>query len=236
MIRLSRYSGGFAGAAFLLAGCATTFPTSDVFPQEAAPGSSVTVRVPPTAPEELEVRVANRPAPIVRVVPGAGVEFLVPAIRHGSTQVVVRSGQKVIATTSLTVLQPTARQLVLKMEGNRIELLTEAPAAGLDRQTLEAPLGTGLSYDVLTPSGALVVTGVLPHPILGRREVHEAGGKLHGLPPPATATFPMRVPAVPSGSTVRFYEYAVGIDLATPGGRSQRRFLSEVILKKGPAP
>jgi hypothetical protein len=76
--------------------------------------------------------------------------------------------------------------------------------------------------------GRLVATGVLPHPLLGRREVFEPQGVLHGVRPPASATFRLRIPAVEGGGVVRFFEFEPGTDLSTAGGRAARRPVSEV--------
>jgi hypothetical protein len=127
-----------------------------------------------------------------------------------------------------TVLAPPARQLVLAMTGKRIDLITSRGASGLDRPSRELPGRRGLAYDVVTRDGRLVATGVIPHPLARRLEVFEPEGRLRGAPAPASETFTLRIPAVPEGSVVRFYEYDAGTKLDTAAGRAARRLVSEI--------
>jgi hypothetical protein len=119
---------------------------------------------------------------------------------------------------------------VLSLTGERVELVSSRGAAGLDRPSRETPVGMGLSYDVVTREGVVVATGTLPHPMRGRREVFDPEGTMRGAPAPKSATFTLRIPAVPKGSVARFYEVEPGTDLATAEGRAKRRLLSEVEL------
>jgi hypothetical protein len=64
--------------------------------------------------------------------------------------------------------------------------------------------------------------------LLGRREVHEPEGVLHGVRPPASASFRLRIPALPQGGVVRFFEFEPGTDLATAAGRAARRPVADV--------
>jgi len=205
---------------------------SEIAPAEAAPGATAVVRVPglegPVQPGAVEVTVGGRVATVLRVQASAGVEFLVPEHEVGETEVAVRLGGRLAGRVPFRVLPSPARQLVLSMTGERVTLVASRGAAGLDRPSRETPVGPGLAYDVLDARGRLVATGILPHPLRGRRELFEPEGRMHGVAAPAAATFTLRIPAPPGGGVVRFYESEPGADLATEAGRAARKFLSEV--------
>jgi hypothetical protein len=203
-----------------------------VVPDAGAPGTSAVVRVPGlepgTKPEAVAVTVGGQPATVSRVEAPAGIEFLVPERAPGPAEVAVRLGGRDAGQVPFTVLAAPARQLLLTMTGERIELVADRGAASLDRPSRELPGRRGLAYDVVARDGRLIATGVVPHPLDGRREVHEAEGVLHGVRPPASASFRLRIPALPQGGVVRFFELEPGTDLATAAGRAARRLLAEV--------
>jgi hypothetical protein len=205
---------------------------TEVAPDEGAPGASAVLRVstlaPGTRPEAVEVTVGGLPATVLRVEASIGVEFLVPDRAPGPAEVAVSVSGRDAGRVGFTVLAAPARQLVLAMTGERIELLSSRGATGLDRPSRELPGRHGLAYDVVERDGRLVATGILPHPLLGRREVLEPAGVLHGVRPPASATFTLRIPAIKPGAVVRFFEFQPGTDLATAEGRATRRLISEV--------
>lgn len=203
-------------------------------PEAAAPGEAVVVRVPglelgPKV-ETVKVTVSGRAATVLRVEPPIGIEFLFPDLEAGPAEVVVTIAGRKVGRAPFRVLPAPARQLVLSLADGRVQLISNRGASGLDRPSRELPVGPGLSYDVVTSDGRLIATGTLPHPLSGRREVFEPGGTLRGAPVPKSATFTLRIPAVPKGSVVRFYEVQPGTDLTTPEGRAKRRLLSTVQL------
>ena len=206
--------------------------TVDISPSSAAPGSTVVVRVPGlqpgSKPETVAVSVGDKAATVERVDPRAGVEFLVPDHGPGPAPVTVKIAGRQMARATLDVRPAPAQQLVLSLTDGQVSLISSRGATHLDRPSRETPVRTGLAYDVWTPDGRLVATGTLPHPLLGRREVFEPDKTMHGAAAGKTATFTLRIPAVPKESVVRFYEFAPGTDLSTLAGRASRRFLSEI--------
>jgi hypothetical protein len=204
----------------------------EVAPAEAAPGEAAVVRVPGLEPgakaESVDVEVGGKAATVLRVEAPTEIEFLVPEREAGPAEVAVKIAGREVGRVPFSVLPAPARQLVLSLSEGRVQVVSSRGASGLDRPSREIPVGRGLSYDVVTPEGRLVATGTIPHPLSGRREIFEPEGKMRGAPAPKSATFTLRIPAVPKGSVVRFYEVEPGKDLATPEGRASRRLLSEV--------
>jgi hypothetical protein len=231
---MSTRSGVWIASFLLIAaawGCRRPRAT-EIAPEEGPPGASAVVRVtrlaPDTKSEALEVTVDGQPATVLRVEPTVGVEFLIPDRAPGPVEVALRVSGRNAGQVRFTVLAPPARQLVLTMTGERIALVSSRGASGLDRPSRELPSRRGLAYDVVARDGRLVATGTLPHPLLGRREVFEPEGVLHGVRPPASATFTLRIPAFQGGGVVRFFEFEPGTELSTPQGRAARRLVSEV--------
>lgn len=212
-------------------------PEAEIFPAQAAPGSTAVVRAEgldaEREKEAVRVRVGDQPALVIRVVPGVGVEFLVPELQPGPAAVKVEAYGKAAATATLTIVPPPARQLVLGMTGDLVELVSDRGAASFARPSREVPVRRGLAYDVLNAQGVLVATGVIEHPRAGRLEVHDEEGGLRGAPEPDSATFTLRIPAVPGGGTLRLYDVEPQIDVMTDEGRAERRLVSEIELGGG---
>jgi hypothetical protein len=220
----------FSSLMLVLAACRPREPV-EVTPAEGPPGTTAVVRVPgleEIAKEAVEVSVGDRPAAVLAVDARAGVEFLVPEHPPGAAEVAVRIDGRAVGRVPFTVRPSPARQLVLAMSGEEIELVASRGAVSLDRPSRELPSRRALSYDVVTSDGRLVATGVIPHPLADRREVLEPDGTLRGAPEPVSATFTLRIPSVPRGGVVRFYEVEPGTDPESAEGRAARRLISEI--------
>jgi hypothetical protein len=206
--------------------------TSEVAPGEGAPGTTAVVRVPGLEPgtkaDAVVVTVGGQPATVLRVEAGAGIEFLVPERAAGPAEIAVQIGDRPAGRVPFVVRAAPARQLVLSWSGDRITLVSNRGASGLGRASRESGARRDLAYDVVAPDGRLIATGTVPHPIHGRRELFEPEGTMRGAPEPSAATFGLRIPAVPAGSVVRFFEFEPGTDLGTAEGRAARRPVSEV--------
>ena len=209
----------------------------EVNPDQAPPGASVVVSAPGLAvgakPDEIKVTVGGRPAAVARVEAGTGIEFVVPELEPGVTEVAVEWRGRSLGRASFRVTASPARQLVLSMTGQAITLVSERGATGLGRPSREAGSRRDLAYDVVGPDGRLIATGTVPHPLRGRRELFEQDGSMRGAPEPASGTFRLRIPTPPAGSVVRFFEFEPGTDLRTAEGRAARRAISEVRVGGG---
>jgi hypothetical protein len=231
---MPRESWSLAACCLLIAVAAGCRPrgTTEIAPGEGAPGSTAVVRVPGleagTKPDAVAVTVGGRPATVLRVEAGTGIEFLVPEREAGPAEVAVRIGQRDAGRAPFVVRAAPARQLVLSWGAQGVTLVSNRGASGLGRPSREAGSRRDLAYDVLALDGRLIATGTVPHPLQGRLELFEADGTMRGAPEPSTATFGLRIPAPPPGSVLRFYEFDPGTDLGTAEGRAARRQVSEV--------
>ncbi|HEX7180674.1 MAG TPA: hypothetical protein VF756_02440 [Thermoanaerobaculia bacterium] len=233
--------GGFsvlaaACAALALAGCATRRLT--VEPAMVSPG--MIVRVSSTKPvfrkgEEGEVRIAGRPASIVRTVSEREVDVMVPAVEAGAARVTLgRGGQ---STGNVTVLPAPSVELVVSMEDNKLTLMRATPRAG-EVETRVSRDQARLSFDVINEQGGLVFTGAVADPT--RREVFDGpnsqGAVLRGTPRSKKAVFAVKVPNVPGRFTVKFYAVPAGVDLKSTEGRAAREPLGEIVVERKEKP
>jgi len=214
----------------------------DVFPSGAIPGGTVVVRTEEfdgvTEKSDVSVTVGEQPAHVIRVVPEIGVEFLVPRLEPGLAAVEIAVDGSPAGATTLKIVGSPARQLVLTMTGDSIELVSDQGASSLGRPSREIPARKALGYDVVTGEDRILATGTIPHPLSGRLEVHEADGTLHGSSTRSSETFFLRIPAVPQGSRVRFFEFEEGVGALTAGSlnqdaRDRRKLISEIELGGG---
>lgn len=222
--------GTLAGAA----ACRHGPPTAEtrIVPEAVAPGGTAVIQPPrleaETKLEAVRVLVGQQPATVLNLAPEVGIAFLVPALEPGEVEVTVEIGGSTVGTTRLTVKPSPARHLVLTMTGDEIALVSDRGASGLAQPNREIPEGPALSYDVLSAEGVLVSTGVLSHPLHGRREIFGEDGTMRGAPVPDSATFTLRIQALPAGGSIRFYEAEPGADLSTETGRATRRQISTI--------
>lgn len=223
-------------AAAWLGGCAT--PRLAVEPAAARPG--MIVRVSSTGPvfrkgEGGEVRIAGRPASIVRTVSEREVHVLVPAVEAGAAQVTLGSGGR--SAGSVTVLPAPSVELVVSMEDKKLTLVRATPRAG-EVETRVSPDQARLSFDVVNEQGGLVFTGAVADPT--RREVFDGPNArdavLRGAPRSKKAVFAVKVPNVPGRFTVKFYSVAAGVDLKSAQGRAGREPLGEIVVERKEKP
>ena len=209
-----------------------------VLPEGARPGILVTVAASqPAFPDGAKTRVelGGQPAQLVRWISPTEVEVLVPNVAAGTARMEV-SGGKATSSTQFEVLPAAAQELVLKMADGKLELIAARPT-GDEPDTISPSGEPQLSYDVVTPEGAVVFTGAIRHPTQASREVFDGSSAekaiLRREPPHAAAAsvFALKVPALP-GATVRLYESAAGTNLRDARSRDTRKLVGEIILER----
>jgi hypothetical protein len=122
-----------------------------------------------------------------------------------------------------------SKQLVFSIRGNKITGLQTNLRAGeiVTRGQQDQPR---IAYDVFNDLGALVVSGWVAHPLHGRQELFAETGTSKQVASQALdgeAIFFIKVPNLPKGGKVVFYEVPASVDLTTNKGRGQRQKLQE---------
>lgn len=198
-----------------------------------SPGSIISIRLDRTVPagaKPPQILIGNKVVP-VQSVQGSNANVLVPNLPPGTATVHIRETNGTQVTLAPITVAPTvSKQLILSFTNNSIVFLRATPSGDRFFADVE-PSQTRLSYDVFNQAGALVTSGAILHPTKGRMEVF-------GEPQPgqisahtahhADAIFSIKVPNIPAGGKVRFYEAAPGINLMTAQGRAQRQFINTI--------
>jgi hypothetical protein len=212
-----------------------------LFPQGGSPGMMVRVSAekPLFARDRgAKVEIGGAGASISQTVSDAEAEVMIPNVRAGATTLNV-TGEKGEgkASAPFTVLPARAQQLVLSWKDGRIELL--AVHATADEPSAFATEGSAelLSFDLLNKDGALVYTGVIPHPAQQHMEVFDEPAqqktniRREGMA--HEATFALKIPKLPEEATVRFFEAPPGGNLLDANARESRKAVGEIKVKGG---
>jgi hypothetical protein len=208
-------------------------------PEGASPGMVVRVTTGQPAFSDAtaaRVEIGGQLAPIVKVVSATEVDVLVPNTAAGESQVKVTGG-KVSGAAAFTVLPASAQELVLQLKDNRFELVAVYPTA--DEPTMVTrSQEPQLSYDLINAQGGLVFTGSINHPALARMELFDGPNAREAIlrreppHPGQPVVFTLKVPIVPRGATVKFYEAAPELNLLDAAARQNRKAVGEIKLEK----
>jgi len=208
-------------------------------PEGASPGMVVRVTTAQPAFSDAtaaRVEIGGQFAPIVKVVSATEVDVLVPNAAAGESQVKVTGGTMSGAAT-FTVLPASAQELVLQLKDNRFELVAVYPTA--DEPTMVTrSQEPQLSYDLINAQGGLVFTGSINHPAQARMELFDGPNAREAIlrrepPHPGhPVVFALKVPIVPRGATVKFYEAAPELNLLDAAARQNRKPVGEIKLEK----
>ena len=208
-------------------------------PEGASPGMVVRVTTAQPAFSDAtaaRVEIGGQLAPIVKVVSATEVDVLVPNTAAGESQVKV-TGEKVSGAAAFTVLPASAQELVLQLKDGKFELVAVHPTA--DEPTMVTrSQEPQLSYDLINAQGGLVFTGSINHPALARMELFDGPNAREAVlrrepPHPGhPVVFALKVPMMPSGATLKFYEAAPDVNLLDAAARQNRKAVGEIKLEK----
>ena len=208
-------------------------------PEGASPGMMVQITTAQPAFTDAttaRVEIGGQLAPIVKLVSATEVDVLVPNAAAGESQVKVTGG-KISGAAAFTVLPASAQELVLQLKDGRFELVAVHPTA--DEPTMVTrSQEPQLSYDLVNAEGGLVFTGSINHPALARKELFDGPNAQEAIlrreppHPGQPVVFTLKVPIVPSGATVKFYESAPELNLLDAAARQNRKAVGEIKLEK----
>lgn len=231
---------------FGIAGCEKRTETKvasaamTVFPEGASPG--MIVRVSSSNPlfakgSGTGVAVGGQRATVTRVISDTEAEVLVPSVAAGATKVTVTDAKGGTHTANLTVLPAHAQQLVLKWKDGKLDLVAVHPTAGEPSGGGEIGGEPQLSFDVLNEAGAVVYTAAMPNPMQQRMEIFDGPdaktAALHREKAEHEIVFAVKVPKLPGGAKIRFFEAPPGVDLLQAKGREVRKMIGEISVPGG---
>ena len=182
------------------------------------------------------IEIGGQRVTVVKWVSAKEVDVLVPNVAAGESQVKV-TGTKVTAAAPVTVLPASAQELVLQLKDGRFELVAVYPTAD-EANMVTRSEEPQLSYDLVNAQGGLVFTGSIDHPALARMELFDGPTAREAIlrreppPPGQPVVFTLKVPIVPRGSTVKFYEVAPQVNLLDAAARQERKPVGEIKLEK----
>lgn len=214
-------------------------PALMLSPEGASPGMVVRVTTAqPAFPdaEAARVEIGGQPAPIAKWVSATEVEVLVPNVAAGESKVKVTGG-KISEAARFTVLPASTQELVLQLKEGKLELVAVHPTAD-EPNMVARSTEPQLSYDLVNPEGGLVFTGSIEHPAQARREVFDGPSAAQAIlrreapHPGQPVVFTVRVPVMPRGGTVKFYEAAPQMNLLDAAARQSRTLVGEIKLEK----
>ena len=207
-------------------------------PEGASPGMVVRVTAAqPAFPDATAARVeiGGQPTTIAKWVSATEVDVLVPNVAAGESQVKVTG--KVSGAAPFTVLPASAQELVLQLKDGRFELVAVHPTADEPNMVTRSQ-EPQLSYDLVNAQGGLVFTGSIDHPAQARMELFDGPNAREAIlrreppHPGQPVVFTLKVPIVPRGSTVKFYEAAPEVNLLDAAARQNRKPVGEIKLER----
>ncbi len=213
------------------------FRVLHVIPGVASPGTTVRVETDRAVFGENSragVTIGGQAATIVRHYSDVAVEVLVPNVEPGVADVrVVGLDEGEGTPGELRVLPAPSLQLVLSLSGAGFELLEAKPGAAHPRRSTD-PGGRRIQVEVFNTLGRLVFKDVLTHPTSGRYEIFDEPQSgdfvMHRLADRSTATMAIRIPNIPGGAEIRFYELPAGVVADSVEGLRARVLIDEMSL------
>jgi hypothetical protein len=208
-------------------------------PEGASPGMVVRVTTAQPAFSDAtaaRIEIGGQLAPIVKLISATEADVLVPNAAAGESQVKVTAG-KVSGAAAFTVLPASAQELVLQLKDNRFELVAVHPTADEPNMVTRSE-EPQLSYDLINAQGGLVFTGSINHPAQARMELFDGPNAREAVlrreppHPGQPVVFALKVPIVPRGATVKFYEAAPDVNLLDAAARQNRKPVGEIKLEK----
>jgi hypothetical protein len=208
-------------------------------PEGASPGMVVRVTTAqPAFPDATaaQVEIGGQRATVVKWVSATEIDVLVPNVAAGESHVNVTGG-KVSGTAAFTVLPASAQELVLQLKEGRFELVAVYPTAD-EPNMVTRNQEPQLSYDLINAEGGLVFTGSINHPAQARMELFDGPNAREAIlrreppHPGQPVVFTLKVPIVPRGATVKFYESPPEANLLDATVRQNRRPVGEIKLEK----
>ena len=208
-------------------------------PEGASPGMVVRLTTAQPVfpdPTAAHVEIGGQPTTIVKWVSATEVDVLVPNIAAGESRVKATGG-KITEAAPFTVLPASAQELVLQLKEGRFELVAVYPTAD-EPDMVTRSEEPQLSYDLVNAQGGLVFTGSINHPAQARMELFDGPNAREAIlrrepPHPGhPVVFTLKVPIVPRGSTVKFYEAAPQVNLLDAAARQKRKPVGEIKLEK----
>ncbi|MFQ5430702.1 MAG: hypothetical protein ACE5E1_10365 [Phycisphaerae bacterium] len=214
-----------------------------VLPGKASPGTTVRIQAarPVFAKDGLaKVKIGGQLAQILRRISDVAAEVLVPNVKPGAAVVQIIEPDRDPGTPGkLEILPAPSLQVILSFSGDGLQLIGSRPGGARSRRGID-PGGRRMQYEVFNGLGRLVFRDALTHPTLGRTEIFDepdSGGRtMHRLGDRAAAVFGIRIPNIPGGARVRFYDVPDGVVADSPEGRRQRVFVGEVDLQDQTGP
>lgn len=209
----------------------------DVIQDSASPGLTVRVEADqPVFTEEdgAQVKIGGQVARVLNRISNQIVEVVVPLLEPGiATVEIIEPKKNPGAPGRLNVLPVRARKVLLSLAQGQIELLGHRPTAGLARTGADE-YGRRIQYEVYNKLGRLIFRDVVNHPTEGRHEIHDhdenIGHTMRQAPASTAGLFSIRIPNVPGGALVKFYDVPDNADVNTDEGRRLRSYLSELQL------
>jgi hypothetical protein len=208
-------------------------------PEGGSPGTVVRVTAAQPAFSDVSaarVEIGGQPTTIAEWVSATEVDVLVPNVAAGESQVKVTGG-KVRGAALFTVLPASAQELVLQLKDGRFELVAVHPTADEPNMVTRSQ-APQLSYDLVNAQGGLVFTGSIDHPAQARKELFDGPNAREAIlrreppHPGQPVVFTLKVPIVPRGSTVKFYEAAPEVNLLDAAARQNRKPVGEIKLER----
>jgi hypothetical protein len=202
-----------------------------VTPRHAWPGQTVLLGVQKAAFQDagaVRVTIADRSAPVVRVVDSKTVEVMVPDLPPGGAPVRIKYPTKTVGRGTITIVPAPMRRVFLRMENDTVTVESVQPYNGeYDRSAAQ---GRRLSYDVFSHSGRFLYTAAIPHPSTGTFEVFGPAGSQSPRRVPAREPylFVIKIPQSPGETVVKLYDTGEGMDLSNGKDRAARRLVKEI--------
>lgn len=204
-----------------------------VTPRHAWPGQTVLLGVQKAAFQDaggVRVTVADRPAPVVRVLDSKTVEVMVPDLPPGGAPVRIKNPTKTVGRGTITIVPAPMRRVFLRMENDTVAVEGLEPYNG--EYGRGAAHGRRLSYDVVNDRGRFLYTRAIAHPSTGTVEVFgpEGAPSPRRYPVQEPYRFAIKIPYSPGTTVVKLYDVSEGVDLSTREGRAQRTLVKEFTI------
>ena len=214
-------------------------PALTLSPEGASPGMVVRVTTAQPAFSDAtaaRIEIGGQPVAIAKWVSATEVDVLVPNVAAGESQVKVTGG-KVSEAAAFMVLPASTQELVLQLKDGRFELVAVHPTADEPNMVTRSQ-EPQLSYDLINAEGGLVFTGSINHPAQARMELFDGPNAREAIlrreppHPGRPVVFTLKVPIVPRGATVKFYEAAPELNLLEAAARQNRKPVGEIKLEQ----
>lgn len=201
--------------------------------ESSVPGELMTIsfgKTEKTNNKSLGVTVGGQSADLVAVEENS-IDFIVPEMEPGRTEVKVFRNNKTVGSTALLIVAHPTRKIIFSYQKDEIVKLGEK-LTNDELATRENSEGRKILFELFDTTQKLLVSGIVVHPLSGMELFEDPKGKIRkeNKMDMGPGTFSVNVPNIHDPMQIKFYDLFLKGDTSNLKQLESRKFITEIKL------